>query len=880
MKSEERGNRVSAVHARRRGRLRAVRVPFSALLSSISFRLVAVVLATGLIAFGVLGISTSWRFNHALNEQAQALGELSERQLADRLKSEAQLARARVEAIGAQVSGRLRQLVERKDVIRAIESRNDVIMRELFGSLARSHGFDRFVAFDEVGRVVGSDSRRGVLEIHGELQDTHLKSDALDILGAENSRENPRGYMDMQEFETVVVGSLEFPPEASVGHLAIEPVFDDFGDLIGALAAIRLLKNVEPTLENFTTLSNAGVAIALRKEIISGAGPKNAAFLKSQFAQSELIRSDDNAHVARCVGYEKVFEVCAFTDAVLATASRDQMFRIGSDQSASLMQQLLLAAAMTLTALVAALLMMVRHSTRGLSSLVVAARAVAAGDLDVRLKPDGIGEVYDLSIAFIRMLAHLRTSMGRIRQLAFFDSVTQLPNREKIRVDAPELIGAAKSGAVFFLDLDGFKAINDTFGHRAGDALLKQVAERLTGHFSEVKIAASLGNIPIARVGGDEFVVIVPGDGPVARAGEIARGIIKTLGQPFDIGGTRVAIGTSIGITVFPADGTTYDELLVNADLAMYAAKERGRNSFAFFSADLSEKAKTRLSLENDLKSAIQNQLLSVHYQPKISCPDGRIRGVEALVRWNHSQSGNISPEEFLGIAEEAGLIGEVDRFVVDRAISEIGALIKAGADLTLAVNVTASEIADPQFMQDILRIVREHDFPATRLELEITEKAAVQSPEMVLRRVSILRQLGVRLAIDDFGAGYSNLATLARLPFDSLKLDRSLISGARHDPEKQSVARIAFALARELGLDSVAEGVESADDFKFVVEEGATMAQGYFFSAPVSIAELSTLIASNYLAPRIARVGEPRAVAGLGATPAPFSPRIRKGLN
>lgn len=871
-------NRAVAFERRRR-RFRAVGVPLSAMFSSIAFRLVAVVLATGLIAFGVLGFSTSWRFNDALNEQAHALGQLSERQLADRLKSEAQLARARVEAIGAQASSRLRQLVERKDIIRAIESRNDVTIRELFGSVAKSYGFDRLIGFDDRGLVVGSDSRRGVLEINSAVQETHLKKDVMKLLTADNTRSNPIGYVDMQEFEEAIHAALDLSGHSGVGHLVIEPVFDDFGDLIGALAAIRLLNDVEPTLENFTTLSNAGVVIALRGQVVSGAGPTNVAFSGSQYPANELIRSDDGGHVGRCVTYEKIFEVCTFTDASLATASRDQMFRIGADQSSSLMRQLLISAAITLTALVIALLLMVRHSTHGLSSLVAAARAVASGDLDVRLKPTGIGEVHELSIAFIRMLAHLRTSMGRIRQLAFFDSVTQLPNREKIRVDAPVLIDQSGTGALFFLDLDGFKAINDTFGHRAGDALLKQVAQRLTAHLSAAREQYQLDNIPLARVGGDEFVALVPGLDAVKNAGAIANGIIRILRQPFDVGGTRVAIGTSIGITIFPEDGNSYDELLVNADLAMYAAKERGRNSFAFFSQDLSDKAKTRLSLENDLKSAIQNELLSVAYQPKIGCGDGRIRGVEALVRWKHPQLGNIPPEQFLGIAEEAGLIGEVDRFVFSRSVAEIGTLIRAGADLALAVNVTASEISDPQFMKEILRIVREHEFPASRLELEITEKTAVQNPEVVLRRVAVLRQLGVRLAVDDFGAGYSNLATLARLPFDSLKLDRSLISGAKRDPEKQSIARIAFALARELGLDSVAEGVETADDYKFVVKEGATMAQGYFFSPPVGLAELSTLVASNYLAPRAGRVSEPLTAAP-GAAIGSFDGRARRGLN
>jgi diguanylate cyclase (GGDEF)-like protein len=459
-----------------------------------------------------------------------------------------------------------------------------------------------------------------------------------------------------------------------------------------------------------------------------------------------------------------------------------------------------------------------------------------------------VGEVRGLSLAFIRMLENLRSSMHRVQQLAFFDTVTHLPNREKIRVDAPALISSGP-GAFLFLDLDGFKSINDTFGHRAGDGLLKQVADRLVELCAKRKAHYGAETVAVARVGGDEFVVIVPGPKACSKAGEIAKETIDTLRRPFDLGGTQVTIGTSIGITVFPADGSLYDELLINADLAMYSAKGSGRNAFAFFSSALAEKSKARLSLETDLRSAIQNDELTVHYQPKIDCKDCKMRGVEALVRWNHPRVGSISPGEFLGIAEETGLIGEIDRFVIARSLSEIGSLIEAGADLNLAVNVSATEIEDPRFIKHIVQLLHQSQFPPNRLELEVTESIALRNPEEVSRRVAGLRQLGVTLAIDDFGSGYSNLATLARLPFDTLKLDRSLISGVTKDEEKQSILRIALGLAQELGFVSVAEGVETFEEFRFVAAEGASMAQGFFFSPAVPVTELSALLTSDLLA-------------------------------
>jgi EAL domain-containing protein (putative c-di-GMP-specific phosphodiesterase class I) len=312
-----------------------------------------------------------------------------------------------------------------------------------------------------------------------------------------------------------------------------------------------------------------------------------------------------------------------------------------------------------------------------------------------------------------------------------------------------------------------------------------------------------------------------------------------------------MSIGASVGITSYPQDGSDFETLLINADLAMYAAKQSGRNSFARFTAELGAQAKRRLRLESDLKAAIRDRKLIVHYQPKLECLSGRIRGVEALVRWHHPELGFVDPCAFLPIASEIGLIGEIDEFVIGRAIEEIGALNQGGTDLQLSVNVTATEIADPGFLDKIGLALRRTEFPPSRLEIEITESDALQNPDAVRHRVANLRRMGVRLAIDDFGAGYSNLATLARLPIDTLKLDRALVAGVGSDPDKRGIVRVALGLARELGLDSVAEGIENAEEYDFVVAEGATMAQGYFCSPPVALPNLIALIASDYLVAR-----------------------------
>ncbi len=826
-------------------RPRTLRFSITKYFSSIAMRLVTVVLATGVLGFGVIGGMTALRLHEQLGQQADALGKLSEEQLAHRLDGEAQLARARIEALGADAATRLRQIAERADIGKAVQTRNDITIRELLVLVAKTSGFERLIAFDETGRVIGANAPLDLLAVNTALRRSAITAD-LEPLLLSNSRSHPRGHEDTYQLEDNLMLALGLQVRPTIAHTAVEPVFDDFGDLIGALAAVRPLGRSEKTLENFTSLANAGVVIIRGNEVISAAGPRGVTFSRMTPNASGLLRSDDGNYVARCVDYETKLEVCTFTSASIVSTTRDQMFQIGAAHTRALMGEFLASAALALGALVTALLVVVRHTTRGLSTLASAAQEIAKGNLNVPFRATGVGEVHSLGEAFERMLANLRASTGKIRQLAFYDTVTKLPNREKIRDDAPALIAESRHGMLLFLDLDGFKSINDTFGHRAGDTLLRKVAERLTGLLKGMRKG---GVEPLlARVGGDEFAAILPGVETIEAATEIARGFIEQLRAPFNLGNDYASVGASIGITMYPADGTTYEELLVNADLAMYSAKSSGRNTYAPYAAELAEVALARHALENDLTLAVHAKELSVQYQPKISCKNGRIQGAEALVRWVHPSLGNVPPSHFVQIAEEIGLIAEIDRFVLERSLREIGDLIASGSDIVLAVNVTATEIEDPLFINDIIAAVREAQFPPSRLEIEITESIAMRNPDLVCERINLLRQLGIRFAIDDFGAGYSNLATMARLPFDTVKLDRSLVSGVAQDPEKQAIVRIAIRLAEELGFETVAEGIETMEDLHFVAESGATLAQGFVFSPPVSLLEFSALVQPNRL--------------------------------
>ena len=818
--------------------------------SSIAVRLVAVVLVTGILAFGVLGILTSFRLNVALSEQASALGQLSERQLAVRLDGEAKLARARLEGLGFEVATHLLQIAQRSDIIQAIESKNEVAIRERLHGVTEAAGFDRLLAFGRGGDVLASDAYLGLIQISGLLPASGLQHGLKWVLSLDNSRSRPTTYEQIAEFNPLVAEALRLPEGPTVAYVAIMPVFEDFGDVIGALVAIRTLGLTEPTLEKFSTLADTGVVILKDKIVVSSAGPAGVMFSNLVEDASGLIHSDDGKYVARCVAYAIRLNVCTFTDAAVATAWRDQMLRIGAKQTQSTTNQFLVFAALTLGTMVIALLLVVRHTTRGLSALASAAKAVAGGNFQVGITTAGVGEVQLLSSAFTSMLANLRRSMGRIEQLAYSDTVTMLPNRAAVLIDAPALIASSRAGVAFYIDLDGFKSVNDTYGHRSGDVLLKQVAERLARYFEGKAKSLSIDKALVARLSGDEFIAILGGSKAIDEAGQIAQGAIDNLNLLFDIGGPQVSVGASIGITSFPQDGSDFETILVNADLAMYAAKQSGRNNHTRFTVAFAEQAKKRVRLESDLKAAVRERSLTVYYQPKVDCRSGRIRGVEALVRWRHPELGFVGPGVFLPIAQEIGLIDDIDEFVIGRAIEEISALIKGGMDLQLAVNVTASEIENPDFLKMVAGMVTKANFPPSSFELEITELDALQNPDAVRRHVAGIRKMGVRLAIDDFGAGYSNLATLARLPIDTLKLDRALVAGVGKDPEKQGIVRVALRLANELGLDSVAEGVETADEYRFIAKEGADMVQGFFFSPPIALTDLLALIASYNLAP------------------------------
>jgi diguanylate cyclase (GGDEF)-like protein len=437
----------------------------------------------------------------------------------------------------------------------------------------------------------------------------------------------------------------------------------------------------------------------------------------------------------------------------------------------------------------------------------------------------------------------LETANKQLRHLATHDALTGLPNRVLMddRISQTIVLAdrQAQSFAVILLDLDRFKLVNDSLGHRAGDELLKVVAQRLRSVAGDIDT--------VARLGGDEFVLIVAPhpDPDVPR--QIARRIIEAMQAPVRIAGVEVHTSPSIGIAFYPDDASSIEALLAHADAAMYFAKERGRNNFQCFTPGMNVATQEKVRLESDMRVALEQKQFELHYQPKINVATGVMHGAEALLRWHHPQRGAISPGEFIPIAEECGLIGTIGAWVVREACRQARAWQREGLPpLRVAVNLSAS-----QFRQgDIVEIVRgaldDAGLEARFLEVELTESVVMSDPEESVAILEKLSTMGVLVSVDDFGTGYSSMSYLRRLPIDKLKIDRGFISEVVSRPEDASIVRAIVSLAHSLKLKVVAEGVESSEQLEFLKALGCDQYQGFYFSPALPPAKFEALVRSQ----------------------------------
>ncbi|MGH8562814.1 MAG: putative bifunctional diguanylate cyclase/phosphodiesterase [Gammaproteobacteria bacterium] len=429
----------------------------------------------------------------------------------------------------------------------------------------------------------------------------------------------------------------------------------------------------------------------------------------------------------------------------------------------------------------------------------------------------------------------------RVRQLAFYDPITGLPNRalleDRLRTALARANRAAGGMAVLFMDLDRFKAVNDSLGHPAGDTLLREIAERLVRCLREADTAA--------RWGGDEFIALIldlPGDREAAAeaVAVVIEKVIAALAKPALIEGQEVDVSISIGVTLYPWDGSNVTDLIKRADTAMYQAKDRGGNTYQFFAEAMDTAARERLFLDNELRRALRRGELALHYQPQVQTRDTRIVGAEALLRWKHPERDWISPAKFIPIAEETGQIQVIGRWVIEEVLRQIKHWMRLGLSVPrIDVNVSPRQLTDPSFVHTLSELLSTHGLPPRCLGLELTEGAMVE--ERTLVAVRAISQLGVGLAVDDFGTGYSSLGYLRRFPLDRLKIDQSFVRGLTAGSRDAALVKAIIAMARSLRLRVIAEGVETEAQRALLSRFGCSRYQGFLFAPALPAEEFAT---------------------------------------
>jgi diguanylate cyclase (GGDEF)-like protein len=477
-------------------------------------------------------------------------------------------------------------------------------------------------------------------------------------------------------------------------------------------------------------------------------------------------------------------------------------------------------------------IMLIRGIVRPIRQLTEGVEALSRREDDVLLTIDADDELDLLARTISQMYDDRRKSEARLEDLAHFDPLTKLPNRTLFHIRLNEaLSNSERTGqmvAVQLLDLDDFKTVNDTLGHPAGDRLLQEIADRLSDCVRDTDT--------VARLGGDEFVIIQNHLNEVVRVETLAQRVIDRVREPVRIGNDHVHSGTSVGITIYPLDAREPDELLRNADLALYHAKKENHGGFYLYDQNLDSEVKAKTALERELRKALDgDQQLHLVYQPKADLNTGAIIGAEALIRWRHPDQGMIPPNDFIPVAEQSGLIQRITEFVIERVGHDTAAWPYADwPGFRISVNLSAIDLKRSDFNDWLREILQRTEFASENLELEITEHALIDNVDRTRETLNTLQEGGVELSVDDFGTGYSSLSYLKNFPLDCLKIDRSFIQDIPGNQSNASIAKSVITMSHGLGMRVIAEGVEDEDQAAFLRHEGCDQIQGYILSAPL----------------------------------------------
>lgn len=473
----------------------------------------------------------------------------------------------------------------------------------------------------------------------------------------------------------------------------------------------------------------------------------------------------------------------------------------------------------------------------------------AHNELELQVK-ERTAKLLELNVLLQEEVAERKKNEKRIFTLAYYDGLTSLPNRTLFeeRLKQTLLINERQKmrAAVLFIDVDNFKRVNDTLGHSVGDKLLINIAKRLSGSMRKSDpISRQNEDDLYARRGGDEFTVMLASIKEFEDAAKVAKRILNALSEPVTVDDHEIFVTVSIGISIYPNDGNDVDTLLKNADTAMYHAKETGKNNYQYYRQSMNAAALKMLTMEGDLRKAVERGELLLHYQPQVDAVTRKIIGMEALIRWQHPENGMISPLEFIPVAEQTGLIIPISDWVMETACKQNRIWQEEGMpNMTVSVNLTSHQFQQKNFIDVITEILEKSGMNPQSLMLEITESTIMENTEISAINLHELAKLGMRLIIDDFGTGYSSLSYLKRFPIHAIKIDRSFVKEINTDPDSAAIAHAIISMAHSLKMKVVAEGVETENQLAFLCEQGCDEIQGYLFSRPLPAGDISKLLA------------------------------------
>ncbi len=484
---------------------------------------------------------------------------------------------------------------------------------------------------------------------------------------------------------------------------------------------------------------------------------------------------------------------------------------------------------------------------------------IKESDYSVRAKINSNDEIGVLADGFNEMLAHIQVNDEKLEhelserykaekhldKLAYYDVITDLPNRHFFQEHLDRAVEhAVKTNqlmALLFLDLDNFKTVNDTAGHNTGDLLLKQASSRLSN-------VLRLGDY-ICRIGGDEFAIIIENIKDIKDVSKVTGKCIECLSKPFVFDDHKFFVGVSIGVSVCPDDAVNANELLVSADVAMYEAKLNGKNNYKFFNKEMNEVNSLKYQLESDLRYAIKHKQMEIYYQPQVDSNTGAISGVEALMRWNHPDKGTVFPDKFIPIAEENGMILQLGEWLLNTVCLHRKKLISSGLDkISISINVSVLQIRDDSFIGTVSRALKKFDLEPGFLEIELTESILMNNSEQVIDKVRQLHDMGVQIAIDDFGSGFSSMNYLKSLPVNKIKIDRSFVAGLSQGSEDKAITKAIVAMSHGMGISVVAEGVEHQEQADYLCSYQCNVLQGYYFYRPMMFGDLLRLDEKEFI--------------------------------